>query len=232
LEALCNFALEMINVDHSAFVLFRKTLDYGDVVAQAPTAGFEKLLWREVPLENVEIEQRLINWEDAIEISDVDEPTVRETLGSAAHLIDEFRIKSLYIVKVRVQDEVIGSFSLDRVGSAKGFNEDEKALCQSLARLASSSIENALWNDWLEFFQESTKAIISEQEINRLLDTIVKHAIRLLGVHEAGIYERHFDAEGEFLFLSASSPPEPEKVFRESDGGMAWQLIKGDEDYL
>ena len=232
LEALCKFAHEILEIDHSGFVLFDKTLQRGQVVAQFPSGGFEDLLWREVQLEGVETEQRLLNIDEAVEIADLDDLDERKKLGSVVALFDEFRIKSVYIVSVRVRGNLIGSFSLDRTGKANPFGEREKVLCKSLAQLASLSIENAFLSDWLEVFQESTKAIISEQEIGRLLDTIVSHAVTLLEVEEAGIYERRFDPQGEYLLLSASSRTETGKWFRREDGGMAWQLIDSNDDFL
>jgi GAF domain-containing protein len=232
LEALCKFACEILETDHSGFVLFDKTLQRGQVVAQFPIGGFENLLGRQVQLEGVETEQRLINFDKAVEVADLDDPAERKALGSVAALLDEFQIKSVYIVSVRVRGNLIGSFSLDRTVKAKSFGEREKILCNSLAQLASLSIENAFLSDWLEVFQESTKAIISEQEISLLLDTIVSHAVALLEVEEAGIYERHFDSQGEYLLLSASSRPQTDTTFRRNDGGMAWQLIDGHDDFL
>jgi len=226
LEALCQFACAMITVAHSGFVWFR-TMEFGEVVAQFPNEGFEGLLGRRVQLSGIEAEERLINEEDAIEIPDVDDPWARKELGLVADLLDEFNIKSLYIVKVRIRGEAIGSFSLDRTGTARDFTDDEKSLCKELARLASSTIESALLSDWLEIFQEATKAIISQQEIGTLLNTIVGQALHLLSVEEAGIYERLYDEAGEFLQLSACSPRESTRVIRRDDKGMAWQLIDG-----
>jgi len=231
LEDFCTFAHGMIQADHCGFVLFEKTLQRGQVVAQFPAQGFERLLGRDLKLER-EAEQRLINDQDAIEILDVDNPTERAALGSVAILLDEFNIKSLYIVKVRIQGDLIGSFSLGRVGTSKEFIENEKTLCRSLAQFASSSIENAVLSDWLEVFQESTKAIISEQETGPLLETIVNQAVTLLEVDEAGIYERHFDHSGDYLLLSQATYPVNDRKFLRAGGGMAWQLIDSNEDFL
>jgi GAF domain-containing protein len=220
----------MIKVDHSAFVWFRETLDYGDVVAQFPTEGFEELRGREVQLADIDFEQRLINEEvDAIEILDVDDLDERRKLGPVAVLLDQYHIKSLYIVKVKIHGEVIGSFSLDRTEAPNCFSDEEKSLCHELARLASSTIENALWSDWLQIFQDATKAIISQQEISKLLETIVTRAAELLSVDEAGIYERLYDGTDEYLQLSACSLPETVKIIRRINGGMAWQLIDGQD---
>src|SRR5258708_30617637 len=84
LEALCSFAHGMIEVHHSGFVLFDKTFQRGQVVAQFPNEGFEKLLGREVQLEGVAAEQQLINVDAAIEILDVNDPAERHALGPVA----------------------------------------------------------------------------------------------------------------------------------------------------
>src|SRR5690349_12495002 len=83
LHCACEAAVELVAADHSALVIFDQDLRFGTVVAEYPPIG---AVGKQVDLQSVPIEERLLERHDPVPIPDVDTEDglgpVRATLRS------------------------------------------------------------------------------------------------------------------------------------------------------
>jgi GAF domain-containing protein len=219
-EIICEYAQKMIGADHSGFVRFDPLNEAGEVVAEYPLLG---LVGRRLRLRGVQAEEHLLEHDEPLVINDVD---AAHDLGDVQHLLQQYEIKSLCVVKVRFHDLVIGSLSLDWIATKRVFSEEQIELCRLFAEFASIMIEARQLAEWMESFHGATVAVTSERRVDSLLRTIVEQAKRLFNTRKVGLYERRPDNQGlDTLWLVACSEPEIEgKRLAKKTEGMAWQL--------
>ncbi len=226
---ICQCAHEMIGVDHSGFVRFDVGNETGEVIADYPP--LPGLVGQKIRLRGVPAEDRLLADDKPVAINDVDGA---QDLGDVQELLQSYDIKSICIVKVRFNSVVIGSLSLDFRGKQRDFTEEQITRCVSFAAFASELIAARQLAIWLESFQSATVAVTSERQVDSLLRTIVEQAQRLFMTEKVGLYQRCQDEkERDTLLLVACSEPKLQgRRMTKLDGGMAWQLILGNEPYL
>ncbi len=227
-EMICQYAVQMIRVDHSGFVRFDSLQQTGEVVAEYPPLG--DLVGQQLRLRGVPAEDRLLDDDRPLVINDVAGAT---DLGEVQPLLRRYGIQSLCIVKVRFNGAVIGSFSLDSIRAKRAFTEEEIELCRSFAAFASEMIAARQLAGWLEAFHGATVAVTSERQIDPLLRTIVDQAKRLFNTKKVGLYQRKPDEIGQdSLWLAACSEPELKGRRLAKAEGMAWQLLLSAEPYM
>jgi GAF domain-containing protein/signal transduction histidine kinase len=227
-ELICRYAQEMIGVDHSGFVRFDASNETAEVVADYPRlAG---LVGEKLTLLGVPAEERLLADEQPLIIKDVD---AAADLGDVQALLQRYDIKSLCIVKVRFNDVVIGSFSLDWRRQKREFTDEQIALCRSFAEFASKLIVARQLAGWLESFHDATVVVTSERQLDALLRTIVEQAQRLFNTQKVGLWQRCRDERGnDSLLLVACSDPNLLRRRLQKPEGMSWQLILSNEPFL
>ncbi len=192
LETACQKAVDLLDVDHSALVLFDSDLESGRVYAEYPLI---MLRGSRVQLRGVPLEEELITSRSPIRIQDV---ANEAKLGQVRNLMLKFDIRSSMFVPVINRNRIIGSFSLDSIGKQRLFTDDELALCQILAEQIAVTIENAKLFDethrraeQLEDLQQKSVKITHDslQDRAALLDLVIEQAIKLLNAKNGGIYE-------------------------------------------
>jgi GAF domain-containing protein/CheY-like chemotaxis protein len=193
LDATCHAAVELFGVEHSGLVLFEPDNARGQVVAEYPGVGTRGL---EIPVHGVPAEERLTTSQEPLIISDVPgEPS----LGPVRDILSKFDIRSILIVPVMFKDRVLGSFSLDAIGHSRIFTEDDIELCESFAAQVAVAVENAKLYESLEKqtkrltdlavgltgLYEIGKEMTSDLELDRILDSIAEHIVRVVGARRS-----------------------------------------------
>jgi PAS domain S-box-containing protein len=113
-------------------------------------------------------------------------------------------------VPLRVRDQVIGLFSLDRT-SLEGFSEEEVAIAQTFATHASTAIDNARLFEAEEQravellgLRQASLSVTASLELEQVLYTILVSALGFLpGAGNAQIYLYHADSGGNLTFGAA-----------------------------
>jgi GAF domain-containing protein len=193
LDATCHAAVELFGVEHSGLVLFEPDNARGQVVAEYPDVGTRGI---EIPVHGVPAEERLTTSQEPLIISDVPgEPS----LGPVRDILSKFDIRSILIVPVMFKDRVLGSFSLDAIGHSRIFTEDDIELCESFAAQVAVAVENAKLYESLEKqtkrltdlavgltgLYEIGKEMTSDLELDRILDSIAEHIVRVVGARRS-----------------------------------------------
>jgi GAF domain-containing protein/CheY-like chemotaxis protein len=193
LDATCRAAVELFGVEHSGLVLFEPDKARGQVVAEYPDLGTRGL---EIPVRGVPAEERLTTSQEPLIISDVPgEPS----LGPVRDILGKFDIRSILIVPVMFKDRVSGSFSLDAIGHSRIFTEDDLELCKIFAAQVAVAVENAKLYESLEKqaerltdlavgltgLYEIGKDMTSDLELDRILDSIAEHIVRVVGARRS-----------------------------------------------
>jgi PAS domain S-box-containing protein len=145
LQSACRAAVELIGVDHSGIVLFNTDMESGEVRAEFPDKGAINKI---IQIHGVEAEERLVGSKKPLLVSDVEKEF---SPGPVRDLLLEMDVRSMLIVPVMRQDEVLGSFSFDSIGRTRNFTKDEIELCTIFAAQVAVAIENA------RLFEETNK---------------------------------------------------------------------------
>ena len=135
----CKAAVELTGASHSGLLKFKSDLSEGTLAAQYPE--FEKRLGAEAvfPVADVLAERRLVYEGQVLNIADVEN---EESLGPVRNLLRHRGIRSILIVPVMVEGEVVVSFSLDAIEEPRVFSKREELLCTLLAEYVALALEN------------------------------------------------------------------------------------------
>ncbi len=202
LAATCRAVCSLFDVDHSAFALFDEAYLHGKVVAEYPDRGTQGVT---IPLQGVELEERLIATKEPLIIADV---AAAANLGELGVLWARFDIRSILIVPLVFKGRVLGSFSLDAIGRIHSFSAEELDLCTIFAAEVAAAVghahllaESKQWADQLETLRRTSLALTSQRERTTLLQTILHHAVTLLQAKSGGIYE-YDPQQGELTIIA------------------------------
>jgi GAF domain-containing protein/ActR/RegA family two-component response regulator len=196
LQATCEAAVRLFEVDHSGLVRFDEpAYERGWVLAEYPNLGTQGV---EILVNGVAIEEQLITAKAPVVLADVAAET---SLGPIGEIFKKFDIYSILIAPMVVKGKVLGSFSLDTIGRPRQFSADEIELCQIFATQIAVAIENArlyeevAWerdhSEWLASqllaLHEITQVIQTELDLPKLLNLISQLAAKLLEADAGGI---------------------------------------------
>ncbi len=209
----CQAAVKLFGMDHSGLVLFDYDLSQGKVVAEYPdreSLGFKRSFGAVIPVHGIPVEERLVYQKEIINIPDV---ACETSLGSVRDSLQSLGIQSALIVPVVLQDQVVGSFSLDAIRQPRTFYPHEIELCKSLANQVAVAIQNARLlqetqqrADQLAALRHTTLAVTSQLERQTLLTTIIQQAVGLLQAKSGGIYE-YYPERGELAIVADHGRP-------------------------
>ncbi len=137
LGVTCKQVVELFGIDHSGLAIFDENNEYGLVVAEYPNRD---AVGGKIQIRGVSLEEQLIESKRPVIVRNVaDEPL----LGPVRDTLLNLGIRSILIAPLVVKDRVIGSFSLDVVGSKHNFTAEEVDLCQIISAQAAVAIDNA-----------------------------------------------------------------------------------------
>ncbi len=199
LKAVCQAAVEFFNTDHSGLVLFDTDYAQGQVRAEYPALG---TLGKTIPLRGVPAEERLIETEEPLVISDV---ASDESLGPVQDTLLKFDIQSIVIVPViGKNDKVLGSFSLDAVGHTRQFTEEEVKLCRVFAAHVAVAIEIARLFQERQILLDTSRMVSSAQDLDQSLQTLAERLVKSLAITFCRI--SLLDDTGRMLKIRAAYP--------------------------
>ncbi|MCI0395745.1 MAG: GAF domain-containing protein [Chloroflexi bacterium] len=233
LTVVCRVVVQLFKVDHSGLVVFDAGFNEGKVVAEFPNLGTRGI---KIPVRGVPAEEQLIESQQPLIVDNV---TAETPLGPVQELLGKFDIQSILIMPVVFQGQILGSFSLDTVRRSHIFTPTEIALCQSFAAQVAIAVKNALLleetkkrADHLETLRQTTLALTSELDRDRLLGTIIQQAVKLLGSKSGGIDQYH--PEEGYLEVVADYGRPKSMVGRtlKVGQGMSGRLVQSKQPYI
>jgi GAF domain-containing protein/CheY-like chemotaxis protein len=239
LDATCRAAVEVFGVDHSGLVLFEADNVRGQVVAEYPNLGTRGI---EIPVRGISAEERLTISKEPLIITDVgNEPS----LGPVQGILNSFDIRSILIAPVVFKDRVLGSFSLDATGRSCTFTKDELELCKIFAAQVAVAVENAKLYESLEKQAETLadqavgltalyeigKEMTSALDLDRVLDSIAEHIVRVVGARRSLFIQVDTKRGRLIKAVGHGYPPEHLQAltFEEVQAGVSgWVLTTGE----
>lgn len=225
LKTTCQLVVELLSADHSGFVLFDSDHHVGKVYAEYPETGH---LDKEIPLQGIPIEERLINDKKTIPIENIEEA---EDLGEIKQILMSWNIESILLVPVISMGKVLGSFSLD-ITKKRSFLKEEIELCNILATQVAVAIENAQVfeeikneQDLLRNLVEASQHIKAPTEIPILQQTIVRLATEIVNYKVGGLCENlpHLKELHLTEYLGFSENPTTDFPCKE---GLIWEVAE------
>ncbi len=180
----CRTAVELFGADHSAVVLFNDDLRMGRVVGEYP--AMQKTRGLKIPMVGIPIEQELISAQNEIVLTDVSFASRR--LGALSKIWKRLDIRSIAIIPMIHQGNVLGSFSLEAIGHFKEFNKDDIELSKVFAAHIAVAVVNAQLfeqhqhhEQLLAALDEASRTIRAEKETTKILHETVRLAVQLIG---------------------------------------------------
>jgi PAS domain S-box-containing protein len=139
LDLTCQAAVELLGADHSGLVLFDEDGEYGTVMGEYPpdlnTRG------ERIPVQGIPAEEKVALHSEIVHIPAVDE--YKAGLGPVIEILRRFDIRSILILPIVYRGRVLGSFSLDAIGEARTFTQEEIEFCRVFADNVAVVLENA-----------------------------------------------------------------------------------------
>jgi signal transduction histidine kinase len=179
LQALVDTAVEILHSDKGAMLIWD---EHDEMLQVAAAHGISEKTRDSVTFVPGEgIAGRVVETGELIAIEDVnsDSRVTRE-------IVDPEGIRAFMQVPIKIEDEIFGVFSADYL-KPHIFSEQEKRLLTSLAQRAALAIENArLYEDTkmrlaqVDALRETSDAIASTLDLDRLLNIIIQQATTLL----------------------------------------------------
>ena len=158
LNLTCQAAVELLGADHSGLVLFDEDGEYGTVMGEYPP-GLETQGER-IPVKGILAEERVALHGEIIHMPDVEEH--ESELGPVIKILRRFDIRSILILPIVYRDRVLGSFSLDAIGEARTFTQEEIDFCRVFADNVAVVLDNArLLSDFGEAKERLDRLIAS-----------------------------------------------------------------------
>lgn len=223
LNHTCRTAVEILNVDHSGFVIFEKELNYGIVEAEYPPIYNARDV--QIPVKGNFLEEQLVFHKKIVNIIEL--KNNNDIGDKVKNILLNKNIKSILIVPVVLNGKVIASFSLDMILKCRQFYKDEIEFCKKLAAHVALAIGNARILKEISVLNEIGMAIgeesVQTMDIKRFVENIRDKTAQLVNVKN--FFLLHYDeAEDRYEFLiHRDEKDDPGKVtqddFRNSMAG-------------
>jgi len=219
--AVCEAAVKLVNVDHSGLVIFSESRETGTVVAEYGAL----ITTLELPIQVAGIEpaEKLVTERQPIVSNDVANDS---SLGALRPHLLSLNIKSIVIVPIVVDNEVIGSFSFDVITAPRVFEEWDVRECKALAEFASLALKNAYLASNLESLRKAILAVTAKEDRLSIYSAITKEAVGLLKTKGGGIDQLDV-MHNELVVVAPHNMPEElaGKRFRVGEG-LSGRIIK------
>ena len=137
LTAACQKFVEHFEADHSGIVLFEPDAAHAEVKAEYPS---QQVVGLRIPLEGYVLMQDMIV---TLAPQAVDDAQHDARMEKVREVMCSLGIRSILIVPLISQGQMIGSFSLDSMARQRHFTPAEIALAQTIATQLAMAIENA-----------------------------------------------------------------------------------------
>lgn len=180
-ELTCKAAKEILNADHSALVLFDKTLLKGEVIAEYPKT--KDFIGKFIYIKGIPTEEELVYHQTIINEPDVSKA---KGLGKVQKILMDHNVHSVLVVPVVLDGKVIASISLDMITKKRIFYPDEIELCKKLANQVAVAIGKARYMKELSVLNKISHFISYaaplDLNVRKILEEVRKHAGELLDV--------------------------------------------------
>lgn len=161
LNAACRSIAETVNgVDRVAIVINDNAPVSGTVVAGYPDDTVGQVL----ELEGYGVYDHLLKTLEPIVINDLDIPN--EILAKNQALLQRFGVKSVMILPLVVQGELIGSIGFDALTNKHNFSNAEVEVLGTIANQIAIGLQNA------NLFEEMQRRSISQQFVNQVVTAL------------------------------------------------------------
>ena len=128
---------EYIHADRCSIVLVDCQKKHGYVVASQDTPKIDRL---QIDLKKYPEISKALESKDVVVINDV---TVAPLMSEVQELLDRTQIKSLLVIPISYQEEVIGTLFLKIRRKTHEFTQEEIKFCQVIANTSANAIKNA-----------------------------------------------------------------------------------------
>lgn len=189
LNQICQAAVELFHVDHSGYLERSKTRDFGVVKGEYPPL---RTIGERIPILGVPVEEQLFNRLMPAVIPDIE--LEKESLGEVYETLASHDIRSILLVPIVFQDQVLGSFSLDVIGHTMQFSEQDVEFCKVFASHMAVAVKNiALMKEAVRHQNtitslfEASRAVMYSSEPDVILQKIAAETQKATGAWRVAI---------------------------------------------
>ena len=229
----CQAAVELMKADSSGVVYFDYDQETARSIAGYPEQQELTIRSLKIPVRGIPAEEQLISSKDVVLIKDVKKSG--KFLGEVQNILINLGIRSVALIPIVYENQVIASFSLD-YKSKHHFSDEEIAAGKELARQVEiavgnlSSSENHLSDS--ENLHFRLLRSYEKGNLQKLIDTIVEEAVDLLNAQHGGLY-LYDERRGQLTLRSNVRGPKNLQNIKLANGeGMAGRLVQSNEPYL
>jgi GAF domain-containing protein len=207
LQRAAKSLVETLRIDHVGIVTINRNEQLGTVIAEYPDNG---VVGTRLHLANV-VQQRLLETKVPVVIDNVDES---EDLGTDRALFQKYGVKSVALLPMIVNGEVIGSVGLDAYYDYHAFTTEEiEAAAAVTSQLAISANNAHLYEELkrrafqLERITEMSRKVTSTFDRARIFQTAREETERLLETHMVVVALRPPDSNTLALHMLVDGGP-------------------------
>jgi signal transduction histidine kinase len=131
---------QVIRVEQCAIAIFDERGEYGDVVAEYLEEGCVPSKGVRIPLRDNPIIEIVCKTKRPLPVKDAQHDPRMEKVWD---IMKQRRTRSIMIVPIIIEDEVIGTIGLDAVSGPRDFTRQEQWLAETIAHHAAIAIQNA-----------------------------------------------------------------------------------------
>jgi len=189
LEITAKQMVQNFQVDHSGILIFDDENKTGEVVAEYPPQG---ATGARIELEGYPAAQFIIKEKKPLAIEDT---LASPLMAPVRNIMEYLGIRSMLIVPLIVQENVIGSIGLDVMENKRSFSQEEIELARTIANQVALAIQNARLYEGIQkryhqmgALQDAVKVINSELKLDAVLNVLVNVSISLLEADRSGIF--------------------------------------------
>jgi PAS domain S-box-containing protein len=221
MQITCKAYVEILSVDHAGIALFESDYSSGKAIAEhfsQEVSGISKTIGVTFPVKGIPIEEKLVFEKKIIIVPDVSK---ERGFGRVSQFVQKLGIKSMLLIPIIVDKEVVASISLDS-NIERRYSHIEIDICQGLANLAALAIENAnsiekakQETDDMQRLLVSVRAGKISVDTRGMITRFDMNAEEVLGYAESEVL-------GEFVDFIYADPDTPKKIgdlLKESPSG-------------
>lgn len=152
-------------------------------------------------------------------------------IGEVGTILDSFGIKSILIVPIRHENDLLGSFSLDAIEQHREFSSEEIELLQIFAGYVGAALSNTRRLEKLTLLSQAATTLGEKIERKKHLDEIIRLATTLLNAQGGGIALFNRDRQG-LDIITDSRRTLKDGAFLPYGKGMAGYLLANGLDHM
>ncbi len=210
------------NIEHSRLVIFSPDFAEGYIRAEYPN---QDAVGKRISLADVVFLQKLIRDETYyVDIYDVEgEPE----LGQIGTVLAGFGVKSILIVPIRHEGQLLGSLSLDTLTKHHRFSPEKIEIAQILAAHVGAALVNAVRREKLDILSRISSEISITTQRDVVLRMIVEQAVELLNARSGGIALINHDRQGIEVVIDSHRTVKRSAFLRYGEGMAGYMLQEG-----